>query len=98
MKKKLEDNEVRIIKINRDAVYEFLYETIIENSPAFFDLHDMTKAEFQFSWDADGTLSCIAYKRKPGRRVDISAIEEATEFTTNSLFTKKRYKTILLTD
>lgn len=96
MKHKLQDGELRLIKIDSAAVYEFLRETILEKSPELFDLHDMTKAEFHFSWDSDDTFCCIVSKKGLYKEADFEAIGTSSGLTTDSLFSKRRYRSIFI--
>ncbi len=40
--KPLDENNVRVIKISKEALFEFIYETIIDNQEMFFDVDPNT--------------------------------------------------------
>ena len=41
--KTIPDGKYRVIKIGKDALFEFIYESIIDNQECFFDVSDGTK-------------------------------------------------------
>ena len=36
--KQMDENDVRVIKIGKDALFEFIYEEMIANQDSFFDV------------------------------------------------------------
>lgn len=96
MKRKLQENELRVLKIDSRAVYEFLCESMMEKGADFFDLHDITKVEFNFSCQEDGTFFCAVSKRGAYQTIDFSAVERDSDLTTESLFSRKRYRSVFV--
>ena len=54
-------NKCRIIKIGKEALFEFIYESIIDNQENFFDVSDGTKivTSFDINWET-GEFICVA--------------------------------------
>lgn len=58
--KKIPDGKYRIIKIGKEALTEFIYDSINENVKAFFDISDETSIVkcYDIDWEK-GELLCI---------------------------------------
>ena len=92
--KKLKDNEIRIIKINSDAVFELISELFTEKAEEYFDLFrgDLTRITVHVEWDRESNdILCAAWKRNPRRKLNIDKIWDETPYTTDTLFQKGRY-------
>ena len=48
--KQLSENNVRVIKISKEVLFEFIYEKIIENQETYFDVDPISVAD---TFDAD---------------------------------------------
>ncbi len=61
--KKLREDRVRIIKIGKDALWEFIYESMIDNLEPFFDIADATKELSSHDIDFEtGDYICLIKK------------------------------------
>ncbi len=95
--KTIPEENYRIIKIGKDAIYEVLREYIIDNQENFFDVTDGTKivTHFDINWDT-GEFICIA-RNDYGENehlqcyIDTAKILSELQNTTETLFTDKRY-------
>ena len=95
MKKRkiIPDDKYRIIKIGKDALFEFLYESFLDNQENFFDVSDGTTivAIFDIDWDK-GEFICIARNELPEEfehlqfDVDTTKLLTKIETTTDSLY------------
>ncbi len=63
--KTIPNGACRIIKIGKDAIFELIYETIIDNAECFFDVDGCTKivTGFDMDWD-QGELICTAIAQR----------------------------------
>ena len=104
--KRIPDNKYRIIKIGKEALFEFLYESFIDNEEKFFDISDGTTivTSFDIDWDK-GEFICIARNELPEGiehlQFDVDTTELLTkiETTTDSLYSGgKRYIEVLKSD
>ena len=97
----LSDDEVRIIKIGEDALFEFIYENFIAGQKDFLDLDPMSVTNsFYIDWETRKFVFC-AYKtendagellRLP-KNTDFNKLISQIPDTTNSMYTKNRYHT-----
>ena len=94
--KKIPDNTYRVIKISKEALYEFVYETFIENQEQFLDISDGTSVVNGFCMDwEDDSFTFIARTAKNDddffEEIDIPKIAKALEDTTSTMFKQERY-------
>ena len=55
----MNNNECRIIKINRDALYEFIYENFIANHEEFMDMDAVGNMNtFAINWETGEFIFC----------------------------------------
>lgn len=98
MKKKIiADDKYRIIKIGREAIFEFLYESFTDKLESFFDISDSTTVVtcFDIDWDK-GEFICIARNETSENEhlqfgVDSQELFSKLEPTTDTLFQDNRY-------
>ncbi len=95
--KRIPDNKYRIIKIGKEAIFEFLYESVLEKAESFFNVSDGTTvvAEFDIDWEK-GEFICIARNEHSENEnlqfdVDTSGLLSKIEKTTDTLFNDNRY-------
>ncbi len=103
MKKKkttLDENSVRVIKIGKEALFEFIYEQFTEHVETFFDVDaldvintidiDFEQGEFIFcvskGEDADGKILPLPDE------IDLQQLMKSLPDTTTSMYTRNRYK------
>ena len=96
VEKKIPDNTYRVIKISKEALYEFVYETFIENQEQFLDISDVTSVVHGFcmDWD-DDSFTFVARTAKNDNdffeEIDVPKISKAITDTTSTMFKQKRY-------
>ncbi|MBP3415551.1 MAG: hypothetical protein J6L81_10195 [Clostridia bacterium] len=95
--KVIPDGKYRIIKLGKDALFEFIYESIIDNQECFFDVTDTTKivTHFEIDWDA-GELICIARNERGQNEhlqfdIDTKELFSKLQNTTETMFGDERY-------
>lgn len=93
--KTIPDGTYRIIKIGKEALFEFLYETVIDNQERFFDVDDGTKiiTAFDMDWEK-GEFICAAYNDtgKPLQRsLNTEKLLSALDNTTSTMYADNRY-------
>lgn len=100
MRKKLDENRVRVIKISKDALFEFVYEKFIEDQEHFLDVDalDVTdtfainfeRGEFIFcaykAQDEDGKLLALP------QEIDLQKLMQNMPDTTTTMFADGRYQ------
>lgn len=104
-KRHLNSNELRVISIGKEAVEEWLFESMIEHGTKFFGIKDITKVTFHCVFDSKtGQFTCAVLKRSevPNSLYDIELnwdeVQKRVGLTTSSLFfgpdNKKLYKSL----
>ena len=96
--KTIPDNKYRIIKIGKKALFEFLYESVIDHQKEFFNVSDFTSivTEFDIDWEK-GEFICIARNELEEDEhlqfpyIDTKKLLEKLKETTMSLFADDRY-------
>ena len=95
--KSIPEGTYRVIKIGKEALFEFIYESIIDNQERFFDVADGTKivTNFEINWDT-GELICVArkeYEKNEHLQCDFNIKELMSKLqdTTNTMYSEKRY-------
>jgi hypothetical protein len=100
MKKKLNENSVRVIKISKEALFEFIYEKFIEDQEDFLDVDSLEVANaFDISFERGEFIFC-AYKSEDTngriielpREIDLQRVMANIPDTTNTIFYEDRYK------
>ncbi len=96
-KKTIPDDKYRVIKIGKEAVFEFLYESFKDKIETFFDVSDMTTVvtAFDIDWDK-GEFICVARNEMSENEhlqmdVDLQKLLSELETTTDTLFKNNRY-------
>ena len=96
-KKTIPDDKYRVIKIGKEAVFEFLYESFKDKIETFFDVSDSTTVvtAFDIDWDK-GEFICIARNEMSENEhlqmdVDLQKLLSKLETTTDTLFKNNRY-------
>ncbi len=95
--KTIPEGKYRIIKIGKDALFEFIHESLIACEEDFFDVTDSTKivTTFDIDWNS-GELICLArndYGEDEHLQCDIDtqALISKLKDTTSTLYYKNRY-------
>lgn len=96
-KKRIPDDKYRVIKIGKDALYELIRESIIDNAENHFDISDVTSIVtfFDIDWDK-GEFICLARNEKGENEhlqcdVDTELLLSKLQDTTTSLYNGVSY-------
>ncbi len=95
--KRIPDDKYRIIKIGKEALFEFICESFIDSAETFFDVSDITTivTGFEIDWDK-GEFICIARNELSENErlqfdVNKSELLSKIEITTDTLYKDNRY-------
>ena len=96
IEKKIPENTYRVIKISKEALFEFIYESFIDNQETFFDITDGTKiaTSFDIDWENDSFIMVAqnASDELPfGKDIDVKKISNSIDDTTNTMYVDDRY-------
>ena len=96
VEKKIPDNTYRVIKISKGALFEFIYESFIDNQETFFDVTDGRKivTSLDVDWENDSFIMVAqnADEELPfGKEIDVKKISDAIADTTNTMYAENRY-------
>jgi len=104
--KALEKNKYRIIKISKNALREFIYESVIDRQSEFFDISDVTSITSHHDIDFEsGDYICLVksivgdtdkYIQRLSDKIDLQMLLHNMEDTTPSLYQGNRYKEVTL--
>ena len=92
--KKLNKDEVRVIKISKDALFEFIYESFIEEQKKLMNVNPMKVIDtFDIDWDGEQFIFCVhkseTSKGKPiqlSKDIDLKKLMNKLPDTTKSMF------------
>lgn len=104
-KKRIPDDKYRIIKIGKEALFEFICESFIDNEEIFLDVSDSTTMvkNFCINWEK-GEFICVARNELPEEKehlqfdVDTHELLSKIENTTDTLFAPDRYIDVMKSD
>ncbi len=96
-KKTIPDDKYRVIKIGKEAIFEFLYESFKDKIDTFLDVSDSTSVvtAFDIDWEK-GEFICVARNEMSENEhlqidVDLKKLLSELESTTDTLFQNNRY-------
>lgn len=100
MKKKLDENSVRVIKISKEALFEFIYEKFIDGEEIFFDVDLLdVVSTFDINFERGEFICCVSKAEDPEGKIlklpeeiDLQQLMENIPDTTSTMFAGNRYK------
>ena len=100
MRKKLDKNSVRVIKISQKALFEFIYENMIDDQEAFFDVDALDViSTFDINFEQGQFIFCVSKAEDENGtilslpdEVDLQHLMQNIPDTTESMYTANRYK------
>ncbi len=100
MKKKLDENSVRVIKISKEALFEFIYEKFIDGEEIFFDVDLLdVVSTFDINFERGEFICCVSKAEdaegrilKLPEEIDLQQLMENIPDTTSTMFAGNRYK------
>jgi len=93
--KHIKPDTCRIIKIDKDALFEFVYETMLDKMEQFFDILDITAVSSHHELNCEtGEYICLINddKSKLPLDIDLHELLSKIEKTTSTLYSPNRYK------
>lgn len=93
--KKLNTEETRVIKISKEALYEFIYEKFIENQNEYFDVNSIEVNNlFDIDYENDSFIFIVSDKDEMdfSKNIDFKRLLEKLPDTTTTMFKEDRYK------
>ena len=100
MKKKLDKNGVRIIKISKEALFEFICEKFIEDQEGYFDVDSLDVTDyFDINFERGEFIFCVSKSeddegnllRLP-EEIDLQHLMKKLPDTTTTMFEHNRYQ------
>lgn len=100
MKKKLDENSVRVIKIGKKALFEFIYEKFIDDEEIFFDVDILdVMSTFDINFERGEFICCVSKVEdadgkilKLPDEIDLQQLMENIPDTTSTMFADNRYQ------
>lgn len=95
----MEENKVKVIKIGKRALFEFIYEKFIEKQDIYLDVNAAEVSNyFDIDWENGEFIFCaIRSEDEAGnflalpREINLKNVMKNMPDTTESMFTKNRY-------
>lgn len=96
----MNEDTVRVIKISRNALFEFIYEKFIEEQEQFFqvDALDVTDS-FDIDWEQGQFIFCVHKSNDANgnmislpKEIDLQQLLKKLPDTTRSMYTDNRYR------
>lgn len=94
--KKIPENTYRVIKISKDALFEFVYEQFLDKQEQFLDITDPTTVVTSFGVDWDDSSFVFIARNSMDENdfcedIDIQKISKALSDTTSTMYKNNRY-------
>ncbi len=99
-KKDLAEDKVRVIKIGREALFEFIYEKFMDNLEAYFDVDSLeVMSTWGINWEDGAFIFCV-HKAEDGAgnivklpdEIDLQQLMKKIPDTTTTMFADRRYR------
>lgn len=93
--KRIPENTCRIIKIDEDALFELVYETVIDSMKTYFEILDITAVVSHHGFNPETReYICLIHDEKeklPGD-INVNELTAVIPATTKSMYSPDRYK------
>lgn len=95
----IDENNVKVIKIGKKALFEFIYEKFIQEQEMFFDINAIdVSSDFHINWNTGEFIFCV-YKSEDNngnfvelsKSINLQKLIENLPNSTDSMFSKNRY-------
>ncbi len=96
----MEENKYRVIKISKQAIFEFIYEKFIEEQECYLEVNPIEVSDtFDINFDT-GEFIFIAHNSEDAegniipfpKEIDVKQLMANVPDTTNTMFSDGRYK------
>lgn len=97
--RELKHGETRIIKVNKEAIHELVQELFMERGGKYFNLRRNNEVDhlYQMEWDdITGDFACVICNFDERNQVDLDQLMESMDYTADTFFSKKCYRSIQL--
>lgn len=99
-KQQMEDSEVRVIKVGREALFEFIYEKIADDLGDYFDVDRLSvMSTWDMDWENGQFIFCVHKDEDADGHVvplppeiDLGRLMQTMPDTTSSLYSADRYR------
>lgn len=96
----LKEDNVRVIKISKDALFEFIYENFIDDQDVFFDVDSLQVIDsFDIDWKNGQFIFCVHQSEDSygniiplSEEIDLQKIMKNIPDTTSTMFADNRYR------
>ncbi len=100
MKKKFDQNSVRVIKISKEALFEFIYEKFIDDEELFFDIDLLdVVSTIDINFERGEFICCVSKSEdangnilKLPEEINLQNLMKNIPDTTTTMFADNRYK------
>ena len=99
-KKRLSEDKVRVIKIGKEALFEFIYEKFIDDQDTYFDVDPLAVTDtFDVNFERGEFIFCV-YKSEDEKghfiklpeEIDLQQLMKNIPDTTTTMYADGRYK------
>lgn len=99
-RKKLNEDKVRVIKIGKEALFEFIYEKFIDDQDTYFDVEPLEVTDiFDINFERGEFIFCV-YKSEDNdgnfiklpKEIDLQQLMKNIPDTTTTMYADGRYK------
>lgn len=99
-KMKLGEDQVRVIKIGKEALFEFIYEKFIDDQDAYFDVDGLeVTSTFDVNFERGEFMFCVYQSEdkngnliKLPEEIDLQQLMKRIPDTTTTMYAERRYK------
>ena len=101
-RKEIEKDKFRVIKISKEALWEFIYESVIDNQEEFFDVSDVARFTSHFDINfKTGDFICLLHDNGDDtspkelqlpKEINLPLLLKKMKDTTDTLYQPKRYR------
>ena len=99
-RKKLDENRVRVIKISKEALFEFIYEEFIADVERFFDVDSLdVVSSFDINFERGEFICCVSRSEDANgnflelpEEIDLQNLMANIPDTTSTMFADNRYR------
>ena len=97
---KLDDEHIRIIKISKDALFEFIYEQFIDSQEELFDIDSVNVIDtFDIDFEKGNFIFCVHNAEDENgdiipfpQDIDLQQLMKVMPDTTSSIYSENCYK------
>ena len=96
----MREDRIRVIKLGKQALFEFIYENFIDDQETFFDIDPIDVIDsFDMDWDNGQFIFCVHKSEDNNgnvlplpKEIDLQKIMRAIPDTTETMFSPIRYR------